>query len=178
MVSAPTYGGCRNCASNRILQPADRPTLLPFPTMPTYKSKTLATWLAFLGGGFGLHRFYLFGLRDAMGWVWAVITLVGAQGVRRQLAYGVDDQAAWVLLPVLGFSLAAGALMALVYGLMPDEKWNARFNPHGPRHQTGWATIFGVVLALLVGGGVLMSAIAYSAQHYFMYADLTAGAPK
>ena len=138
-------------------------------TMNPYKSKTLATWLAFLGGSLGLHRFYLFGLRDVGGWAWALVTLVGLQGLRRHLDVGQDDHLAWLLLPVLGFSLSAGALMALVYGLMPDEKWNARFNPDGPDHEAGWLTVFGVVLALLVGAGILMSAIAFSAQRYFEY---------
>lgn len=146
--------------------------------MPGYKSKTLATWLAFLGGGLGLHRFYLHGLRDVGGWVWAAITLVGVQGLRRHLGVGQDDHAAWLLLPVLGFSLSAGALMALVYGLMPDEKWNARFNPGGPEHRAGWLTVLGVVLALLVGATVLMSAIAFSAQRYFEYGSEAAAAPQ
>lgn len=137
--------------------------------MTGYKSKTAATWLAFLGGGLGLHRFYLHGLKDVGGWVWAAVTLVGVQGLRAHLVTGQDDHTAWLLLPVLGFSLAGGALMALVYGLMPDEKWNARFNPQGPEHRTGWLTVFGVVFALLVGAGVLMSAIAYSAQRWFEY---------
>lgn len=146
--------------------------------MTGYKSKTLATWLAFLGGGFGLHRFYLFGLRDVWGWLWAVVTLIGIQGLQRHLHVGQDDHVAWLLLPVLGFSLSAGALMALVYGLMPDEKWNARFNPQGPDHQAGWAVVFGVVLALLVGAGILMSAIAFSAQRYFEYSSETASQVK
>ena len=137
--------------------------------MNGYKSKTAATWLAFLGGGFGLHRFYLYGLRDPWGWLWSAVTLIGVHGLQRHLNLGQDDHVAWLLLPVLGFSLAAGALMALVYGLMPDDKWNARFNPQGPEHRTGWITVFGVVLALLVGAGILMSAIVLSAQRYFEY---------
>jgi len=137
--------------------------------MDGYKSKTLATWVAFLGGGLGLHRFYLHGFRDAWGWVWCVPTAVGAYGLRRAMILGQDDHLAWALMPLLGLSLAAGALAALVYGLTPDEKWNARFNPDGPVHEAGWATIFGIVLALLVGAGILMSTIAYSGQRYFEY---------
>ena len=33
------------------------------------KNKTLATWLSFLGGPLGLHRFYLHGLGDWLGWL-------------------------------------------------------------------------------------------------------------
>ena len=142
--------------------------------MQGYKSKTLATWLAFVGGGLGLHRFYLHGLRDVWGWLWAVATLVGLQGLQRHLDVGQDDHVAWALLPVLGLSLSAAALAAIVYGLMPDEKWNARFNPQSPAHEAGWLTVFGVVLALLVGAGILMSTIAFSAQRYFEYGAETA----
>ena len=37
----------------------------------TYKSKTLATWIALIGGSLGLHRFYLHGFRDPWGWLFA-----------------------------------------------------------------------------------------------------------
>ena len=43
--------------------------------------------------------------------------------------FGQDDQWSWLLIPMLGFTIAACALMAIIYGLMTPEKWNARFNP-------------------------------------------------
>jgi hypothetical protein len=135
--------------------------------MNGYKSKTLATWVALIGGGLGLHRFYLHGLRDLAGWLWPIPTFVGIYGVERALAFGQDDRLAWVLIPLLGVSLSASMLAAIVYGLMPDEKWNARFNPSGPQHQTGWMAVIGVVIALLVGAAILMSTIAFSGQRYF-----------
>ena len=55
-------------------------------------------------------------------------------------------------------------ISAIVYGLMPDERWNARFNPSGPQHRTGWSTVIGVIAALVIGAGVLMATIAFSAQ--------------
>jgi hypothetical protein len=70
--------------------------------------------------------------------------------------------------------LAITMLTAIVYGLTPDDRWNARFNPAGPQHRTGWATIIGVVLALVVGAGVLMATLAFSAQRYFEYQAETA----
>ena len=33
------------------------------------KNKTLTTWLTLLLGAFGLHRFYLYGSRDAIAWL-------------------------------------------------------------------------------------------------------------
>ena len=34
-----------------------------------YRSKTIATWLAIALGTLGLHRFYLHGLSDKLGWL-------------------------------------------------------------------------------------------------------------
>jgi len=95
---------------------------------PTLRSKTLATWLALLGGPMGVHRFYLHGLSDVWGWLHPVPTLLGAWGLRRVTEFGQDDQLAWLLIPILGFMVAGTMLQAIVYGLMPDERWHARHN--------------------------------------------------
>ena len=134
-----------------------------------YKSKTLATWVALVGGSLGLHRFYLHGLADRWGWLFPVPTLIGAYGVQRMRALGPDDHLAWICIPFLGVTLAAAMVTAIVHGLTPDDTWNARYNPNGPAHRTGWTTIIGVVLALVLGAGILMATIAFSAQRYFEY---------
>jgi hypothetical protein len=133
------------------------------------KSKTAATWIAILVGPIGLHRFYLHGLRDLGGWLYPLPTLLGAYGVQRMRDFGQDDQLAWVLIPWLGGAIAAAMLSAIVYGLTSDEKWNARFNSSGEGRLSGWGAVLGVVLALLLGAGVLMATIAFSAQRYFEY---------
>ena len=135
-----------------------------------YKSKTLATWHALVGGSVGLHRFYLHGFRDAWGWLFIVPSTIGLYGVQRMRHLGMDDHLAWALIPLLGVMLSAAMLTAIVYGLTPDEKWNARFNPHGPNHRMNWVTVIGVAAALIIGGGILMATIAFSAQRYFEYA--------
>ena len=135
----------------------------------SYKSKTLVTWIALIGGSLGLHRFYLHGIADRLGWLFPLPTLVGLYGVLRMRTLGLDDHLGWVLVPLLGVTLAAAMLSAIVYGLTPDEKWNARFNPMGPEHRTGWIAVVGVMLSLIIGAGVLMATIAFSAQHYFEY---------
>jgi hypothetical protein len=129
------------------------------------RSKTLATWLALLGGVFGLHRFYLHGWRDAVGWLYPVPTLLGLAGVQRMRAFGQDDRVAWVLIPLLGLALSAAMLTAIVYGLTSDEKWAARFRQ--PLQSTGWAPVLGVIAALLVGASVLMGTVAFSGQRFF-----------
>lgn len=139
------------------------------PAVPATKSKTLATWIAIVGGTLGWHRFYLHGLRDLIGWLHPLPTLIGLYGVMRARTLGQDDHLAWVLIPLLGCTIAASMLCAIVYGLTNDEKWNARHNEEHPSAPSGWGAVFGVILALLVGAGVMMATIAFVAQRYFEY---------
>lgn len=139
---------------------------------PTPKNKTLAAWLAFIGGQLGLHRMYLFGLGDLWAWMHPIAAALGWWGVERVRLYGQDDQLAWVLIPLLGFTLAGTALTAIYYGLTPPEKWNAQHNPGASEAlagRTNWLTIGAVVLALLFGTIALMSSIVFSFQRYFEY---------
>ena len=135
------------------------------------KNKTLAAWLALVGGPVGMHRFYLFGWSDTIGWLLPIPTAMGVWGFERVGQYGVDDVLSWWLIPAFGFSFAACALNAIVYGLMSTERWNERFNPgqaaEAPAGQSGWLTVGAIALALLVGTTVLMSSIVYSIQRYF-----------
>lgn len=135
------------------------------------KSKTLAAWLAFLGGPLGLHRFYLHGPGDLWGWLSPIPTALGIYGFQRVQALGIDDPASWVLLPLFGFHFAGCALTAIVYGLTDKDRWNRRHNAGADTlaGATRWATIFAVVLSLLIGTTVLMSSIVYSFQRYFEY---------
>ena len=137
------------------------------------KNKTFAAWLAFLGGPLGLHRFYLHGPADLLGWALPIPTALGVYGMERVVKYGVDDQWSWVLIPLLGFTIAGCALTAIVYGLMAREKWNARFNRTAAEDAapggTNWFTILAVALSLLIGTTVLMASIAFSFQRYFEY---------
>ena len=135
----------------------------------TAKSKTLATWLALLGGSLGLHRFYLHGWQDLVGWLHPLPTVIGLYGVQRAVSLGQDDTLSWALIPLLGIALTAGMLAAIVYGLTSNEKWNARFNPLVPEADSGWLAIIGVVLALFFGTTVLMATIAFSGQRFFEY---------
>ena len=137
------------------------------------KNKTLASWLAFIGGPLGLHRFYLHGMGDWLGWMLPIPTALGVFGVERIQQLGVDDQISWLLVPLLGLVISACALTAIVYGLMPAKKWNARFNPGAapddPAGRTYWLTVFAVAGSLLIGAGVLMATIAFGFEHFWEY---------
>jgi hypothetical protein len=158
-------------AAPRLREPAEVP------------SKTAATWIAVVGGSFGLHHFYLRGLRSRLGWLYPLPSLAGVFGVLRMRAEGVDDRLAWALIPWLGLTISVGMLCAIVIGLTSDARWARRWAVEPPQPapaedaedaedvpglvRTGWGPVLGVILALMVGGGVLMSTIAFSVQKLF-----------
>ncbi len=137
------------------------------------KNKTLATVLALVGGMFGLHRFYLRGLGDWIGWLHPIPAALGWWGVDRVLTYGQDDKLSWLLIPLLGISIAASCLTGIVYALTDREKWNRQFNPTLPvdasAGATNWLTIGALVFALLTGTVSLMGSLAFGFQRYFEY---------
>jgi hypothetical protein len=137
------------------------------------KNKTIAVWVTLLTGPLGLHRLYVSGRFDWLSWAFLIPTLTGAYGVLRAREIGLDDHLSWALIPWIGLSVAVSSLLAIVYGLMESEKWNARFNPQAQDEdragRSGWLTIAGVVIALLLGATVLLSSIAFSFQRYFEY---------
>jgi hypothetical protein len=133
-----------------------------------YRHKTLAAWLAVLGGTLGLHRMYLHGLRDPWAWLHPLPTALGLLGLHRVQTLGQDDHLAWALLPLLGLSIAAAMLAAIIYALTPDERWDARFNAaSSTQTSTGWGPVLAAIAALLIGGTALMGAIAYGGQKFF-----------
>ena len=139
-----------------------------------HKSKTLATWIALIGGPLGLHRFYLHGFKDPWGWMFPWPTLLGLFGIERVKAFGQDDQLAWLLVPLLGLAVATAMFQAILIGLTTDERWHQRFNPDMAASSdappgSGWPVVFGIVLSLMLGATVLMATIAYSGQRYFEY---------
>jgi TM2 domain-containing membrane protein YozV len=115
--------------------------------MSNHKNKTLATALAFLLGGLGVHRFYLRGGVDRLGLLHVCsLPLAG-------MIYGLGHapNPFWVLLPIF-VSCIAGFIEALAIGLTPDEKWDAKFNPSSGRaSRSNWMLAVLLVLTMLVG---------------------------
>ncbi len=133
----------------------------------SYKSKAIATWLALGLGSLGIHRLYLHGFKDRLAWLHPWPTLIGLYGVQRMDQLGQDDRTAWLLLPILGVMLVQAMICGIVYGLTPDERWNAQRNPGLEPRASGWAAVIGVVCCVFIGGICLMSTISFTAQRYF-----------
>lgn len=133
-----------------------------------FRSKTLTAALAFFLGSLGAHRFYLYGPRDFWGWAHAIATLIGIPGVLLLAATERASAPGWVLAAAGAVSVLCAFLAAIVYGLRPDAKWDAQFNPHaGRRSRSGWAVIFVVIFSLLIGAFLLMTGLALTFQTYF-----------
>ncbi|GAA0748547.1 hypothetical protein LRH25_13205 [Ideonella azotifigens] len=140
------------------------------------RSKTLATWLAVAGGALGAQRFYLYGHKDWLAWLHPWPTLIGLAGVVRMRNLGQDDMLSWVLIPFLGLMLSWGMVSAIVIGLTPDERWAERHGAGQPMQATAWGPVLGVIVALLIGGAVLMGTIAFGGQKFFEWQQLQAEA--
>lgn len=137
------------------------------------RNKTAAVWLALLGGSLGLHRFYLRGPGDWLGWLHPIAAALGWMGVERVQQHGQDDQLSWVLIPFLGLSITAACLAGIVYALADREKWNRWFNPQANTQDvagaTNWLTIGALVFSLMLGAVAFMGSLAFGIQRYFEY---------
>lgn len=125
--------------------------------MPGYhKNKTFAALLAAALGGIGAHRFYIHGMKDFWGWAHAVsLPLTALLFYTRP-----ESPSMFSALPFIASALA-GLLTALVVGLTPDEKWDARHNPNSARKsESGWPLAVLLVLTFGAGAVGLIAAIA------------------
>lgn len=123
--------------------------------MTQHKNKTVASALAFLLGGLGVHRFYLKGSVDRIGLLHVCCLPVAG------LVYGVGrgPNPFWVLLPIL-VSCIVGWIETLVIGLTPDEKWDASYNPgSGRTSASNWVVVLILVLTTLLGATAVIATI-------------------
>ncbi len=113
------------------------------PSPASFRSKTVATLLASLGGTLGLHRFYLHGGRGVRPWLYPAF--------------------AWTGIPTF-----AGFIEAVRFALTPDERWDARWNAGASRkNASGWVVIV-VAPATFFGGLVLlMTLLSFAIGHYY-----------
>lgn len=68
-----------------------------------------------------------------------------------------------LLLPV-----TAGIIEALVFALMPDEKFDTRFNPQSDvQTKTGWDAVIVAIVSTFLGGTVILMGIAMVVVHVY-----------
>ncbi len=121
-----------------------------------HKNKTLAALLSFFFGAIGLHRFYLRGLSDLWGWLHLASLPASAA-----LISAFPD---WPLLASaspLVLSALIASIETFVIGLMPDERWDATWNPESGRQTSSrWPIAVLMVTNLFYGATLLLTVIA------------------
>ena len=123
-----------------------------------HKNKTVATFLALLLGSIGLHRFYLGGLSDRWGWLHTVSLPLSAA-----LLLSNPELPLLVNTVPLVISMLTASIETFVIGLMPDEKWDARYNPaSGRASDSRWPIALMMVLNLFYGATLLLAVLARS----------------
>jgi hypothetical protein len=126
----------------------------------TFRRKSIAALLAFLLGAVGAHRIYLGRPRWWLSLAVTALTIPLLIGVRN-----------WYQSPaffVLMAPVVAGFIEALVLALMPDEKFDARFNASGARrNSSGWDAVLVAIATLMIGATVLMTVLALLLQTIF-----------
>jgi len=120
-----------------------------------HKNKTIAALLAFLAGGIGLHRLYLGGWRDRGLW----LHLSSLPAALLVALAAPEANGFYKLLPLIVSGLA-GFLQALVLGLTPDDKWDARHNTgSGRQSDTRWPVAVVLVATMMIGCGSLIATL-------------------
>ena len=124
--------------------------------MATHRNKTLATTLALLLGGVGAHRFYLRPGPDKLGLLH--LTSVPLCGIIYGLAPDADSF--FKILPLL-VSYVSGFIEGFVIGLMPDEKFDAKYNAgSGKRTESRWFLAVVLVTMMLAAGVLAIATLA------------------
>ena len=121
-----------------------------------HKNKTMATFLALLLGSVGIHRFYLHGLKDRWGWLHAVSLPLSAL-----LLLSNPELPLLINTVPLVISLLSASIETFVLGLMPDEKWDVRYNAtSGIASDSGWPVALMMVVNLFCGATLLLTVLA------------------
>lgn len=121
-----------------------------------HKNKTLATFLALILGGLGVHRFYLRGPLDKLG----LLHLCSVPIAGMVVGLAPEADGFFKLLPIT-ISYIIGFIEALVIGVMADEKFDAAFNAgSGTVSKSRWILAVLLVITMVIGSTTLIGTIA------------------
>lgn len=118
-----------------------------------HRNKATAAWLASLFGVLGAHWWYM-GRRYA--WL---VTLFSVSMLVLALFFDVWwNNPAFLLLII---PMTDGVIESLIFALMDDKKFDARYNPKSTQvSRTGWNAVLAAIFSTLMGGTVLVFGIA------------------
>ncbi len=120
-----------------------------------HKNKTFATFLAATTGTAGVHRFYLHGAKDRLGWAHFLALPLAL------IVFLWRDLPLFAAIAPIYISMVIGLIEALAIGLTMDEKWDRIHNRNsGQQSASGWPLAVLIVLTFGIGAIALIAAIA------------------
>ena len=140
-------------------------------TQTKRKSKLIFCALGLLLPGSGMNCFYLRGFSSLWAWFHLLALLMGCMGLVILREAECASASGWFLLSLGFISLEASWLTTIAFGLRPDQRWDAQFNPLiDVKHATksGWLTVLTVIFSLVFGAGVMMTFLAIAFEQFFI----------
>ncbi len=134
-----------------------------------HKNKLLFCALGLFFPGTGFNVFYLKGLGSPWAWLQMVSLFAGILGWMLLGASDMSSALGWILVAAGFIAIEASWLTTIVYGLRPDEKWDAQFNANsGQQSASGWLVILCVIASLMIGAAILMIGLAIAFEQHFL----------
>jgi hypothetical protein len=134
-----------------------------------HKNKLLFCALGLFFPGTGFNLFYLKGLASPWAWLQMVSLFAGILGWKLLGASDMSSALGWILAAAGFIALEASWLTTIIFGLRPDEKWDAQFNANsGQKSASGWLVILCVIASLMIGAAVLMISLAIAFEQHFL----------
>ena len=134
-------------------------------------SKLIFCALGLFLPGTGFNCFYLQGFKSFWAWIQLVALLGGLAGWSLLSVAQFHSAPGWVLITFGFIVIEASWLTTITFGLRPDDKWDAQFNPNieeSKRTRSGWPAVLTVIFSLVFGAAVMMTFLAISFEQFFI----------
>jgi hypothetical protein len=134
-----------------------------------HKNKLLFCALGLFFPGTGFNVFYLKGLGSPWAWLQMVSLFAGILGWMLLGASDMSSALGWILVAAGFIAIEASWLTTIVFGLRPDEKWDAQFNANsGQKSASGWLVVLCVIASLMIGAAILMIGLAIAFEQHVL----------
>jgi hypothetical protein len=134
-------------------------------------SKLIFCALGLFFPGTGFNCFYLQGFKSFWAWIQLVALLGGLAGWSLLNVAQFHSAPGWVLITFGFIAIEASWLTTITFGLRPDDKWDAQFNPNieeSKRTRSDWPAVLTVIFSLVFGAAVMMTFLAISFEQFFI----------
>ena len=137
--------------------------------MNTHKSKLLFCFFSTFLPSSGLHWLYLKGTRCPWFYIHLLCLALGMWGFITIDLNKTNSVLAWIAVAIGLVGILASWMTSLVYGLRPDDRWDAQFNTHSQqKSESGWLVVGCVVFSLMLGAFDLMASVTITLEQVFI----------